>query len=55
MERVAIFDDVLAGLDAHTEEAVFQRVFGRSGILRRQGATIVMVTSRCQYGSILNK
>ncbi|KAF5007801.1 hypothetical protein FDECE_5884 [Fusarium decemcellulare] len=41
---VAIFDDVFSGLDKLTEQAVFSRVFGRDGLLRRNGTTIILAT-----------
>ncbi|KLO86349.1 multidrug resistance protein [Fusarium fujikuroi] len=39
-----IFDDVLSGLDARTSDHVFRHVFGRDGVLRRRGATVVLCT-----------
>lgn len=41
---VAIFDDVFSGLDKVTEQVVFARVFGRSGLLRQRGTTIILAT-----------
>ncbi|KAF4466489.1 multidrug resistance-associated [Fusarium albosuccineum] len=41
---VAIFDDVFSGLDKLTEQAVFSRVFGRDGLLRKNGTTIILAT-----------
>ncbi|KAK5993610.1 ABC multidrug transporter B [Cladobotryum mycophilum] len=41
---VAIFDDVFSGLDKTTEQTVFTRVFGKDGILRRNGTTIIFAT-----------
>lgn len=41
---VAIFDDVFSGLDKATEQAVFTQVFGRDGLLRRNGTTVVLAT-----------
>ncbi|KUI69238.1 Multidrug resistance-associated protein 1 [Cytospora mali] len=43
-KKLAIFDDVLSGLDSVTEELVFTRVFGRSGLLRKIGATVILAT-----------
>ncbi|KAK7745878.1 hypothetical protein SLS53_002596 [Cytospora paraplurivora] len=43
-KKVAIFDDVLSGLDSVTEEIVFKRVFSRNGLLRRIGTTVVLAT-----------
>ncbi|KAG4266616.1 hypothetical protein FPRO03_01900 [Fusarium proliferatum] len=42
--ELLIFDDVLSGLDARTSDHVFRHVFGRDGMLRRRGATVVMCT-----------
>ena len=42
--RLAIFDDVLSGLDPTTEKHVFEEVFGPRGLLRRQGTTIILST-----------
>ncbi|KAF4337201.1 multidrug resistance [Fusarium beomiforme] len=39
-----IFDDVLSGLDARTTDHVFRHVFGRDGLLRRRGATVILCT-----------
>lgn len=37
-----IFDDVLSGLDAGTEDDVFRNVFGRQGWIRRHGLTAIL-------------
>jgi ATP-binding cassette subfamily C (CFTR/MRP) protein 1 len=39
-----IFDDILSGLDADTEEQVFRRVFRSNGLLQRRNATAVLCT-----------
>ncbi|MBE3043326.1 ATP-binding cassette domain-containing protein, partial [Candidatus Bathyarchaeota archaeon] len=44
-----LFDDILSGLDADTEDQVFHRVFGPGGLLRRRGATAVMCTNSTHY------
>ncbi|KAK7953218.1 multidrug resistance-associated [Apiospora saccharicola] len=41
---LAILDDVLSGLDAVTEDHVFRRVFGRDGLFRKSGTTVVLAT-----------
>lgn len=41
---ILIFDDVLSGLDANTEDRVFNQVFGTIGLLRRRHATTVLCT-----------
>lgn len=40
-----IFDDILSGLDAITEEKVFTHVFGPQGLLRRRNSTVVLSTN----------
>lgn len=47
--KLVIFDDVLAGLDSVTEELVFKRVFGREGLLRGLGATVVLATHSVKH------
>ncbi|KAB8290460.1 hypothetical protein EYC80_010891 [Monilinia laxa] len=39
-----ILDDVFSGLDAETEDQVFKRLFGRQGLFRELGTTILLVT-----------
>ncbi|KAF4944552.1 hypothetical protein FGADI_12608 [Fusarium gaditjirri] len=41
---VAIFDDVFSGLDKVTEQAIFTRVFGKNGLLRKNGTTVILAT-----------
>ncbi|QGI63185.1 hypothetical protein CEK26_007138 [Fusarium fujikuroi] len=41
---VAIFDDVFSGLDKVTEQIIFTRVFGKDGLLRKNGTTIILAT-----------
>ena len=43
-KRLAVFDDVLAGLDLVTERLVFQRVFGHGGLMRQIGTMVVLAT-----------
>lgn len=44
-----VFDDILSGLDADTEEKVFRRVFGPDGLLRRRYATAVLCTHSVRH------
>ncbi|KAK5991347.1 ABC transporter FGM5 [Cladobotryum mycophilum] len=44
-----IFDDVLSGLDADTEEQVFRRVFGPAGMLKERGVTAVLCTHAIRH------
>jgi ATP-binding cassette subfamily C (CFTR/MRP) protein 1 len=43
-KSIAIFDDIFSGLDSTTEKAVFSRLFGLEGLLRRWGTTVVVAT-----------
>ncbi|TGJ88504.1 hypothetical protein E0Z10_g256 [Xylaria hypoxylon] len=43
-EPIAILDDVLSGLDAVTEEAVFRGVFGTNGLFKKIGTTVILAT-----------
>jgi ATP-binding cassette subfamily C (CFTR/MRP) protein 1 len=44
-----IFDDILSGLDADTEEQVFSRVFGPFGMLKQREATVVLCTHSVRH------
>ncbi|KAI2463185.1 ABC transporter type 1, transmembrane domain-containing protein [Annulohypoxylon bovei var. microspora] len=44
-----IFDDVLSGLDANTEEQVYRRVFSRDGLLHLRKATVVLCTHSIKH------
>jgi ABC-type multidrug transport system fused ATPase/permease subunit len=44
-----VFDDILSGLDADTEEQVFRRVFGPDSLLRRRNATVVLCTHNVRH------
>jgi ATP-binding cassette, subfamily C (CFTR/MRP), member 1 len=48
-KRVAIFDDVLSGLDATSEEHVFLHIFGPQGLLRQQHTTVILSTHAVRY------
>ncbi|ETS84643.1 hypothetical protein PFICI_02668 [Pestalotiopsis fici W106-1] len=41
---LAVFDDVLSGLDATTKDHVFQHVFGPQGLLRKMNCTVLLFT-----------
>ncbi|KAI0968721.1 P-loop containing nucleoside triphosphate hydrolase protein [Xylaria arbuscula] len=43
-KSIAILDDVLSGLDAVTEEVVFRGVFGKNGLFKKIGTTVVLAT-----------
>lgn len=42
--RLAVLDDVLSGLDAHTEKLVVMRVFGPRGIFKQTNTTVILAT-----------
>lgn len=44
-----VFDDILSGLDADTEEQVFRHVFGPEGLLRRRNATVVLCSHSIRH------
>jgi ABC-type multidrug transport system fused ATPase/permease subunit len=44
-----VLDDVFSGLDADTEEQVFQQVFGPDGLLRRRCSTVVLCTHSVRH------
>jgi ATP-binding cassette subfamily C (CFTR/MRP) protein 1 len=39
-----ILDDVFSALDGSTERLVFERTFGKNGLLRKLGSTVILVT-----------
>lgn len=44
-----VLDDVFSGLDAETEEHVFDSVFGPHGLLRRRKTTVVLCTHSIRH------
>ncbi|PVH82350.1 ATPase-like protein [Cadophora sp. DSE1049] len=44
-----VFDDILSGLDADTEDQVFRRVFGLDGLIRSRNATAVLCTHTVRH------
>ena len=47
-----ILDDVFSGLDAHTENTVFDNLLGTHGIFRDLNTTVIIASSRCTYDSV---
>lgn len=39
-----MLDDVFSGLDSISEDRIFSRLLGKSGLLRRLGTTVILVT-----------
>ncbi|ORY18549.1 P-loop containing nucleoside triphosphate hydrolase protein [Clohesyomyces aquaticus] len=52
---VVVIDDMLSGLDNTTERLVFDRVFGRNGLLRRMGATVILATHATYFARNADK
>ncbi|KAL2075027.1 hypothetical protein VTL71DRAFT_8807 [Oculimacula yallundae] len=44
-----IFDDILSGLDADTEDQVFRHVFGPDGLIRSRNATCLLCTHTIRH------
>jgi ABC-type multidrug transport system fused ATPase/permease subunit len=44
-----VLDDIFSGLDADTEEKVFQNIFGAGGVLRRRRTTVVLCTHSIKH------
>lgn len=44
-----ILDDIFSGLDADTEETVFQNVFGPDGLVRRRQSTVILCTHSIRH------
>ncbi|KAI3390389.1 hypothetical protein diail_9824 [Diaporthe ilicicola] len=43
-KEIAIFDDVLSGLDPTTKERVFEQALGPEGLLRKMGCSVILCT-----------
>lgn len=48
---MAVFDDVLSGLDSKTLNHVFHAVFGKDGLLRQSQTTVLLATHSCMYAT----
>jgi ATP-binding cassette, subfamily C (CFTR/MRP), member 1 len=42
--EILLLDDVLSGLDGRTIDAIFTRLLGRQGLLRKSGVTVILAT-----------
>jgi ABC-type bacteriocin/lantibiotic exporter with double-glycine peptidase domain len=51
--EIALLDDVMSALDAHTQEMIIQRLLSSDGIFRQQGTTVVLTTHNCMLPSRL--
>lgn len=43
-KRIVLVDDVLSGLDWKTQDHIWSRVFGPTGLFRQSGTTVVLAT-----------
>ena len=48
-KEIAIFDDVLSGLDTRTQRDVFNQMFGPDGLLRLNGTTVILATHATRF------
>ncbi|KAH2977182.1 hypothetical protein KXW58_005982 [Aspergillus fumigatus] len=46
---ILLLDDTFSGLDGETEQAIFDNLFGITGIIRRLRTTVVLVSNSSQY------
>lgn len=46
---VAIFDDVLSGIDSHTAQKIAHEVFGSQGVLRNSNTTVVFASQSTEF------
>ena len=47
-KNIVILDDILSGLDADTENRIFNGLLGRQGLLKNQNVTVCMSSSSCK-------
>ncbi|KAI9149384.1 ABC transporter C family member [Paramyrothecium foliicola] len=47
--KIAFFDDVFSGLDKVTEHIVFERVFGKNGLLRKNNTMTILATHSVHF------
>lgn len=47
--ELLVMDDCFSGLDANTEDIVFDNLLSKEGILRKANMTIVLASSDCKY------
>ncbi|OAR02077.1 hypothetical protein LLEC1_06376, partial [Akanthomyces lecanii] len=47
--QVAIFDDVLSGVDSHTAQNIAHEVFGPNGVLRKSNTTVIFASQSTEF------
>lgn len=53
--EVAIFDDILGGVDSHTAQGIAREVFGSEGMLRKRGVTVVFLSQSTEFVDLFDK
>lgn len=46
--EILVMDDCFSGLDANTEDLVFDNLLSKEGLLRKANTTIVLASSDCE-------
>jgi ABC-type multidrug transport system fused ATPase/permease subunit len=46
---VIILDDVLSAIDAKTESLIVERLFGKNGIFKTLGSTVILATHASEW------
>jgi ATP-binding cassette subfamily C (CFTR/MRP) protein 1 len=53
-KELVVLDDVFSGLDAETEEQIFNRLLGKQGLFQQMGITVLLVTHAVHHLSYSN-
>lgn len=53
--RIAIFDDVLSGVDSHTAHNIAHEVFGPEGVLRKSKTTVIFASQSTEFVSLFDE
>ncbi|OAA80536.1 ABC transporter [Akanthomyces lecanii RCEF 1005] len=53
--RVAIFDDVLSGVDSHTAKKIAHEVFGPEGVLRKSNTTVIFASQSTDFITLFDE
>lgn len=48
-----VLDDVLSAVDARTEKCLVERLFGKTGLLRKMNSTIILATHAGEYNQVV--
>lgn len=50
-----LLDDTFSGLDGETEQAVFDNLFGPTGLIRGLKTTVILVSNSCKFSRLFPK